>query len=51
MKLESEDDRQEWYEGYYICKKCGQRKTHRTEYSQLGLVTSDEVIDIDEDDG
>jgi len=40
------DSRQEWTEESYQCN-CGKKKTHRTEYDQNGLVTSDEVYEAD----
>ena len=43
MELENEDSRQEWYEAYYICERCGQRKIHKMEFNQLGLVTKDVI--------
>lgn len=43
MKLTDTDDRQEWKTETYECENCGSKKTHRTEYDQLGLVTKDEI--------
>lgn len=45
MDLIDEDDRQEWYEGYYRCETCNRKKTHRREYDQNGMVISDEITD------
>ena len=39
------DSRAEWTEFIYECPECGKRKIHRTEYTQDGLVESDEVYD------
>ena len=46
MILESEESRQEWYEGVYCCSYCDKIKIHRKEFDQNGLVTFD---GIDED--
>ena len=39
----STDSRDEWTEETYECPECGAGYTHRTEYDQNGIVTSDEV--------
>jgi len=44
MELTNTDSRQEWTEETYECPKCESIKIHRTEYSQLGLITSDEIF-------
>ena len=43
MELTNTDSRQEWVEETYECPECGRIKIHRTEFNQLGLVTSDEI--------
>lgn len=37
------DCRQEWKETTYYCDLCQREAIHRTEYDQIGLVTSDEI--------
>jgi len=46
MDCTDSDSRQEWTEETYNCDSCGKQKIHRTEYNQLGLVTSDEVYAV-----
>lgn len=41
------DSRQEWTEEYLVCEDCGREFTLRTEYSQAGLITSQELWDQD----
>lgn len=50
LEVVGEDDRQEWKEEYYECHICGSKKIHRIEYDQIGLVTSDKIITLEEED-
>jgi len=50
LEMVGEDSRQEWHEEYYECHICGSKKIHRTEYDQNGLVTSDKIITLEEED-
>ena len=47
MEIIDEDSRGEWYEGIYECSYCHSKKIHRTEFDQIGLITSDKIIDGD----
>ncbi len=46
MKCTDSDSRSEWCEETYECPECGGTKVHRTDFSQNGLVISDEITDI-----
>jgi len=46
MDLIEEDSRQEYYIGIYCCDECQNRKEHRKEYDQNGLVIHDDVTEL-----
>ena len=43
MEAVGDDSNDGWYEGYYECHICNQKKIHRREFNNDGTISNDEI--------